>query len=51
MNVAVKPFPDLKNDTLRERLMKMVQELENIPKFGQGESGTELWIREYEQVD
>ncbi len=50
VNFALISMPQFELPAVREQFAAMIDELENIPRFGRGRDGTTLWMREYEEV-
>ncbi|KHN84295.1 Patched domain-containing protein 3 [Toxocara canis] len=47
VNFAIYPMPNFADSFIREKFNRLVEELETIPNFSVGPSGTNLWTREF----
>ncbi|CAD5209684.1 unnamed protein product [Bursaphelenchus okinawaensis] len=50
VNFVVDPMPEFKSQEERDLFHQMIDELENIPKYGMGKKGSNVWTRDYEQT-
>ncbi|CAD5213392.1 unnamed protein product [Bursaphelenchus xylophilus] len=50
VNFVVDPMPPFQKQEERDLFHQMIDELENIPKFGMGKKGSTVWTRDYEQT-
>lgn len=50
VNFALYPMPNFADVFIRNKFDHLIEELETIPKFGMGSSGTVLWTRDFADV-
>lgn len=47
VNFALLTMPHFERSQVRERFNEMIDELERLPEFGIGPTGTNLWTRDF----